>query len=333
MKKRLTLEDVARAAGVSHTTVSWAIRNDPRICASTRLRVQEIAQALGYVPNEAARCLATGKTRTLALVSPSFSSAYEVETLRGIEAEMATRHPDFSVVQYITGGDPGRSEQVYRKLLGGNLADAVICLADPPAKDLRQAYREAQIPLVVFDDSLEDSLVIRGDSVGGTRLAMEVLLGRGCKRPLIVASREREDGRSACNPGRVESFLELCARNRLEGQVIRVQGFHYESGYALGEEIVDARGDGIFCAAGDMVAIGILAAFRHRGLRVPEDISLVGYDDLPVSAMVDPALSTIAQPLLQMGRRAVELAFGAMQDHVLDRIEIFPAHLVRRNSA
>lgn len=333
MKKRLTLEDVARAAGVSHTTVSWAIRNDPRICASTRLRVQEIALALGYVPNEAARCLATGKTRTLALVSPSFSSAYEAETLRGIEEQMARLHPEYSVVHYSTGGNELRAEAVYQKLLGGNLADGVICLADPPGKELRRSFREAQKPLVVFDESLGDSLVLRGDSVTGTQLAMEVLEEHRCRRPVIIAAATKGASISACNPSRVVTFQDWCRNHGLLGTVITVDRFFFDSGLAVAAEIKASKADGIFCAAGDMVAIGIMAAFRDMGLAVPQDIPIVGYDNLLVSAMVSPALSTIAQPLAQMGRHAVDMAFAAMEDGVLDRIAEFPASLVRRQSA
>ena len=332
----VTLHDVARAAGVSHTTVSWALRNDPRIKASTREKVVAAARALGYVPNEAARNLVSGRTNTIAIVSQHFSSAFESETLAGIEAEIRKNHPEFTLVQYSTGGTPERAQALYRQLLRGNKADAVICLADLPDEALHEAYLRAGKPFVVFDEEAPEAFAaIRGDSRLGTRLATELLFAAGCRRLGIVSSHSDEKGRLKCNPGRVETFLALCAEYGVEGKLVTIDEFSFAKGQALAGTLLGEGLDGVFCAAGDMVAIGILAGCRQLGVKVPAALRIVGYDDLPVAAMVQPALSTIAQPMEEMGREAVRLCFARLESTTQAPLphRSYPPCLVRRESA
>ena len=331
----VTLHDVARAAGVSHTTVSWALRGDARIKASTREKVEAIARELGYVPNEVARNLARGRTHTLAIVSSSFSPAFEAETLRGIETEISEAHPNFTLVQYSTGGQPERAQALYTQLLRGNRADAVIGLTDPPDEPTYAAYRQAGKPLVVFDeDAPETALAIRSDSRLGARLATGLLLDAGCRRPGIVISRAHENGRLKCNPGRLEIFFGLCAERGIEGRQHSIARFSFEQGKALARPLVEEGWDGVFCAAGDMVAIGIMAGCRTLGVKIPEALRIVGYDNLAIAEMVHPALSTIAQPLEEMGREAVRLCFSQMESAgAVFSPRSFPPALVRRESA
>ncbi|MBK9394845.1 MAG: LacI family DNA-binding transcriptional regulator [Uliginosibacterium sp.] len=330
----ITLHDVARAAGVSHTTVSWALRGDPRIKPSTREKVLAAAQALGYVPNEVARCLVKGCTNTIAIVSHTFSSAFESETLRGIELEVSESHPCFTLAQYSASGSAERAQTLYEQLLRGNKADAVISLADPPSPAIHAAYVKAKKPLVVFDEDAIGMDMIHGDSALGAKLATELLLDRGCRRPGIISSQTQENGRLKCNPGRVSTFFKLCAERGVAAQQRSIHEFRFESGQALAASIVAEAWDGVFCAAGDMVAIGIMAGCRALGVRIPEDLRVVGYDDLLVSSMVQPALTTIAQPLETMGREAVRLCFNAPAEERYTPVSrCFTPRLVQRDSA
>ena len=305
----VTLHDVAKAAGVSHTTVSWALRGDKRIAAKTRAHVENIAASLAYVPNEVARSLAKGRTSTVAIVSPAFSSAFASELLRGIEAEMAEAHADFSLVQYTTGGNSQRADYIYQQLLHGNRADAVICLADPPNPIVRAAYAAARKALVVFDETINDTVSIHGDNRLGARLATEHLLKQGCKIPGIVTSQVLANGQTQCDPTRTSCFMQVCAAQGLEGQSLSLNHFTFDQGHDLARTIARAGWDGVFCAAGDMVAIGIMAGCRALGLAIPQDLRIIGYDNLWVSSMVQPALTTIEQPLELMGRTAVRSCF------------------------
>jgi LacI family transcriptional regulator len=332
----ITLHDVAKVAGVSHTTVSWALRADKRITEKTRAHVQAAAQALGYIPNAVARSLATGRTHTVAIVSPAFSSAFATEILRGIEAEMADQHADFSLVQYSTGASVGRAHQVYEQIVSGNRADAVICLADPPDLPIRQACAASGKALVVFDESIDDTASIRGDNYQGAILATEHLLQSGCKRPGIVASQILASGRTKCDPDRAANFMRICAARGIAGKSMSLNHFDFDAGHKLAQAIVDEQWDGVFCAAGDMVAIGIMAACRDLGVSIPGDLRVVGYDNLLIAAMVHPALTTIAQPLELMGRTAVRSCFEQMTSGP-EKVDVqhatFAPRLICRSSA
>lgn len=332
----ITLHDVARAAGVSHTTVSWALRGDPRIKASTREKVLSAARTLGYVPNEVARNLVRGRTDTIAIVSHTFSSAFEAETLRGIELELNESHPDYILVQYSAGGSTDNVHALYEQILRGNRADAVISLADPPTPAVYKAYLQARKPLVVFDEEARDMNLVCGDSRLGAELATQLLLDAGCRHPGVISSRTHENGRLKCNPGRVSTFLDLCAKRGIEARQLSIRQFRFENGQAIARTIVSEGWDGVFCAAGDMVAIGILAGCRDLGVRIPQDLKVVGYDNLLVSSMVQPALTTISQPMERMGREAVRLCFDQLPtalEYYSPAVRSFTPELVRRESA
>ncbi len=332
----VTLHDVAKAAGVSHTTVSWALRADKRITEKTRAHVQSAAQALGYTPNEVARSLAKGRTHTVAIVSPSFSSAFASEILRGIEEEMAERHADFSLVQYSTGAIPARADHIYQQLLSANRADAVICLAEPPDAQTRAAFAKAKKALVVFDEHIDDTASIRGDNSKGAELATLHLLNKGCVAPGIVTSQVLANGRTKCDPDRTSTFMRICTARGIVGKSLSIQAFNFETGHDIARTIAREKWDGVFCAAGDMVAIGIMTGCRELGLKIPQDLRIIGYDNLLVSAMVQPALTTIEQPLELMGRTAVHSCFSQLDapDHpALPSATSFAPKLIHRASA
>lgn len=332
----VTLHDVAKAAGVSHTTVSWALRADKRISEKTRTQVQAAANALGYIPNEGARSLATGRTNTVAIVSPNFSSAFASEILRGIETEMEEHHTDFALVQYSTGAIAERADRIYQQLLFANRADAVVCLADSPTAMTRAAYAQSKKALVVFDEHIDDTASIRGDNRLGAVLATEHLLDSGCKVPGIVTSQVLANGRTKCDPARTTSFMHACAARGVVGKSLSLNHFHFNTGHELARTIADEGWDGVFCAAGDMVAIGIMAGCRELGVTIPSDLRIVGYDSLLVSAMVHPALTTIEQPLELMGRTAVRSCFSQLSsigDQELPRHTVFAPRLIRRASS
>lgn len=312
MKRPVTLHHVAQLAGVSHTTVSMALRGDSRIKEATRARVLEAARSLAYVPNAAARSLAQGKSNNVAIVSSSFSSAYESETLRGIEKEVCCSLPHCRIVQYSTGGKHELTDSILLDLLYGSQADGVICLTDAPSPEVRQAYRDHHRALVVFNSNIKDVTVIRGDGFKGACLATAHLLERGCRRPGIVHGCWEGRNMQACDPGRFEAFMDTCAAHGIEGLSVGISRFHFAEGQAVARTIASQHWDGVFCSAGDMVAIGVMAGCRELGLAIPQDVKVVGYDNLWVSSMVHPALSTVAQPLEVMGAEAVQLIKSQM---------------------
>ena len=326
-----TLHDVARLAGVSHTTVSLALKNDSRITPNTRGKVLEAARSLGYVPNETARGLVRYRTGTLALVSDSFSSAYEAELLRGIESAMRHNHPEFALVQYSTGGREARSEEIHRRILRSNAADAVICLAEPPSPSVILAYQQSQKPFVLFAENVEGASWVHCDGKLGAQLATQALLEAGCYNPGIVTS-SFQNGQPHCDPERWGVFQKLCLDSGVVPHTFEIELLDFSSGKSLAARI-PREVDGIFCAAGDLVAIGLLAGFRERGIQVPQDMKLVGYDGLDVSSLVSPGLTTVAQPLEDMGRQAVQFCFSLLSNFESSGLSrLFEPILLRRGS-
>jgi len=314
MKRPVTLHHVAQAAGVSHTTVSMALRGDPRIKEATRQKVIEVARSLAYVPNAAARSLAQGRSETIAIVSSSYSSAFESETLRGLEREMVACLPNYRVIQYSTGGNYERARSIFEELLYGNKADGVVCLTDSPDEDLRTAFREHHRALVLFDEHVQDVTTVHSDSLLGARLAAEHLLAQGCANPGIVHGACEGYNIRRCEPGRFTAFTDYCTERGFNPRSVGICHFHFEEGQKIAQIIADEAWDGVFCAAGDLVAIGIMAGCRELGLKIPEDIKIIGYDNLQIASMVNPALSTIAQPLAEMGREAIRLVRDMIQN-------------------
>ncbi|NNM53997.1 MAG: LacI family DNA-binding transcriptional regulator [Spirochaetales bacterium] len=326
-----TLHDVAQTAGVSHTTVSLALKNDPRITPSTREKVIEAARLLGYVPNETARGLVRYRTGTLAVVCASFSSAYEAEVLRGIEHEMRTHHPDFGLVQYSTGGHPSRADEVHRRILRGNIADAIICLDDPPEVTVVEAYRQIKKPLVVFTEGMDETSWVHCDGRLGATLGTQALLDSGCQAPWIVTSRF-QNGQPHCDPERWEVFTNLCQGAGVKPRVIEIDNLDFDSGKALAARL-QGQTDGVFCAGGDLVAIGLMSGFRDLGVAIPQSVKIVGYDGLAISSMVNPGLTTVAQPLEEMGRQAVQFCFSLLTNFAPTPLSrLFEPVLVRRKT-
>jgi DNA-binding LacI/PurR family transcriptional regulator len=330
----LTLHDVAREANVSHTTVSFVLKGDPRISAATAERVLAVVKRLGYVPNEMARCLAKGCTSTIALVSPTFSTAYESELLRGIEETMASKHPDYVLVHYSTAGGQERAEALWKQMLRGNRADGFICLSDPPSQSLRQDFAKSRKALVLLDDHIEDTCCIRGDGRLGAQLATEHLLQQGSRRLAIVTSITSEQNQPRCNPERLETFRDICRKSGLEPGHLTVNHYHPDAGKELVSSILRHAWDGIFCAAGDMVSAGIIAGCRLHGVAIPDKLRLIGYDDLPLASLIAPSLTTISQPLFEMGKAAVERCFSLIETRETESPKHikFDARLIQRES-
>lgn len=336
---RTTIHDVARRAGVSHTTVSWAIKDDPRITADTKRRVLQAIDELDYHPNYLARSLVSGKTNTIALVAVFFSTVFESQVLQGVERELAVLNLDYIVNQYSTGGSTKRKNETLRAILFGRRADAVILLNTVPEQEIVEKYRQEGIPLILIEVSVPGAYSVKMDNTRGARLATEYLITRGARRIGLVLGR-REGEEAGSSPGeRLIGYRQALGQHGLAYEVSRVfEVFHYylEEGRAVLHDLLDSHPDtdAIFCAAGDMVAMGILAEARELGIDIPGRFALVGYDDIFASALVVPALTTLRQPLEELGRRAIDFAIEAISKAGVDpQTVIYQPELVVRDSA
>jgi DNA-binding LacI/PurR family transcriptional regulator len=333
-RQRTTSADVARVAGVSRTTVSFVLneRMHSGISGATRQRVWATARELGYTPHAPARQLAAGTTMTLGLVFRQYpeqlaADALLAETLRGMTT--AAQGAGYRVL--VEAVPPNAS---YLDLLHARRVDGLV-ISGPRAEDAAgEGLGSEDLPIVVQGSLPGTSLPsVDVDNVAGARQAVELLLALGHRRiacitnaPLAyTAARERLDGyRAAIIAAGLTEDPDLIA----EGE------FDAASGHRA-MEVLAARGvrfSAVY-AANDMVAIGVIAALRAAGRRVPQDVSVVGFDDIPLAAYYDPPLTTTRLPARELGSTAGHVLIERVAGRPVAPRTLLPTELVIRSSA
>jgi LacI family transcriptional regulator len=306
-----TIRDVAARAGVSHQTVSRVINDSPRVTEATRDRVLTAIRDLAFVPSPMARGLLSNQTRSIGVVADDISDHFFARMVAGAEAE-ARRRGYYLMIGSV---EPDDDEGGYLRLMLERRVEALI-LARPSAPlgadDLRAA-RGAGIPLVAVGTSaLAGVPLVDVDNRRGGFEATQHLLEHGHRRiativgpPAWPSAAARLDGyRLALGEAGVEDDPEL---------VEHAAGWDLESGVAAATRLLDRDADftALF-AHSDLIALGAMRRLREAGVHVPDDVSVVGFDDLPVAAYVEPALTTVHQPMREVGALAAGL--------VLDRL-------------
>jgi LacI family transcriptional regulator len=326
----VTIFDVAREANVSYSTVSRVI-NNKGVSAEKRERVLRAMAELGYVANLQARSLAGGKSNIIGLLVHSLTVEYFGEIARGVDEELAAAQYDLML--YTTHRRKGR-ESAYVTRLTRNLVDGLLLVLPRNSEAYLETLRHRRFPHVLVDHQGVDFEV---PSVGATNWQG----GYEGTRYLIELGHQRI--------GFITGDMTLgCARDRLAGYrqalsdaglsidpaLIREGDFLQPQSFLCANELLDLTPapTAIF-ASNDVSAFGVMAAARERGLSIPDDLSVLGFDDIPAAAQVHPTLTTIRQPLAEMGRTAVQLLFRYISepDAPMKRIEL-PTELIIRQS-
>lgn len=311
MGKKVTIHDVARHAGVSHTTVSWALHDDPRITDETKKKVLDSVQELDYFPAFLGRSLVSGQSKTIAVVAASFSASFEMELIRGIEEAMDREKSEFSIQLFSTRRDKNSKLQTFQKILQGRRADAVISINLRPGPTFVEEFKDSGVSLVLVEDTFDGVSSVYCDSVLGSELAVEHLLEKGCRKPgLLVGIHDDPEGGLSPRT-RYQTYIDTLEKHGIkwnEDWIVEIPEYQPKDGMKAMDGFKAAGCDGIFCAAGDLVALGLIKAAREQNIDIPGELKVVGYDDVSFSALTSPALTTIHQPLYDIGRTAYELA-------------------------
>jgi len=303
-ERAVSLKDVARRAGVSVATVSRALHDHPRISRETKQRVQQLAAEMGYVPNETARSLVRRKTRAFGVILPDATDPYAAAVLHSIEEN--ARRVGYALLLAHSWGEP-RQELAAIQTLRERGVDGLVLISSRAGAALRPLAGRLRQPLVIVNGNSEPEVghAVRGDNVRGAVLATSYLLRLGHRRIAFIggpvesrSGREREAGyrqtlQAAVSAGTPRVFP---GRGRLADGFTALRTI-----LAAGEPP-----DGIVCY-NDLTALGVLQAAWQAGLAVPEQLSVVGFDDIPCAAYSIPPLTTIAQPKAAMGRAVVDL--------------------------
>jgi LacI family transcriptional regulator len=335
-RRRPTQADVARAAGVSQTTVSYIFNDTPaiRIPEATRHRIQAVIAELGYVPDRAARSLRTGRTHTLACIIPDITNPFYPAVLRGIQDVADGK--DYDVLTYNTDGDPEKEARCLRSVQRGGVDGVIAVLFHQTAVQLRELLERGIVVVRLESERKEpdswpiDNLYV--DSVAAARAVVTHLIGCGHRRIGVIG------GRKGPRPARVLGYLQALTEHGIEpeDQLMR-EGDLQEDGARLAMHALLSLAPpptAVF-AVNDLMAISALVAVRDAGLRVPEDIAVAGFDDIPVAQVISPSLTTIAQHPEQLGGRAAEMVFERLRGEAPchGRSEEMPYELVVRKSA
>jgi DNA-binding LacI/PurR family transcriptional regulator len=298
LSKRSTIRDVARQAEVSPSTVSRALgSNDPRVSASTRLRIIEIANNLGYSPNAAAVELVTGRSQNVGLIVPDLQNPYFTSIAKGVQAE--ARREGYSV--YIVDSDEdARIENDLVSKLSQQVDGLVLC--SPRMSDERIEYYSTLTNLVLVNRQCGSLVAKTIDESATIRKALEHLYALGHRHVVYVGGPQT----SWTDRQRRASILVVTSE-LLDLTVSQLGSFvpNFSGGLAAADPVVATGGTAVI-ACNDLVAMGIIARLRSRLLSVPRDMSVVGIDDDYASGLVSPTLTSVRAPLLELGSSALD---------------------------
>ncbi|GAA4294840.1 LacI family DNA-binding transcriptional regulator [Streptomyces venetus] len=325
---RPTLEEVAARAGVGRGTVSRVINGSPRVSDATRAAVEAAVAELGYVPNTAARALAANRTNAIALVVPEpetrfFAEPYFSDMLRGVGAEISDT--EMQLLLIFAGND--RERQRLAQYLAAHRVDGVLLVsvhADDPLPDL---LAQLEIPAVISGprSSAETLPSVDSDNYGGARQAVEHLLSGGRRRVAHITGRLDVYGAQRRIDGYRDALRD--AGHGVDEALIEAGDFSEEGGRQAMRALLERHPDldAVF-AASDVTAAGARQALREAGRRIPDDVALVGYDDSAIARHMDPPLTSVRQPIEEMGRRMI----GLLLTEVADRRPLASRGLDRR---
>ncbi len=333
MAARLNLEEIGRRAGVSRSTVSRVVNGEPNVSAKTKRRVEAVIAETGYRPHAAARSLASRHTGVIGLVIPSeagtlFNDPYFGRLILG--ASDAMNGLDMTLALFVFGDEIDESAIISRVVNPG-LVDGVIVTATRMADPLIDHLRDAAMPFVVIGrpDNLSAVFSVDADNRGGARSAALHFAQLGRQRPALIAPPSNTsagvDRRSGFLDGLAEVGLSIDGR-------IREGDWTEAAGRRAMAELLERRPDAVFVGS-DRMAVGALQAIREADLRCPEDVAVVSFDGIIPADMVVPRLTSVAQPVQEVGERAVWLLKSVL-DGQLTTAEsvVFPTELVIRET-
>ncbi len=331
---RVTLAEVAAAAHVSMMTVSRVLNGHPGVASDTRARVERVIADNGFVRNRAARALKRGRTGIIDLVVPHLDSAYILEIMRGVEETLGSSA--FRCAVSTTQREDRAERQALARIADGGSDGALLVLARGQSSRLDH-LRRRRIPVVVVDHRGEldaDTPAVGATNWSGAYQATTYLLSLGHRRIAHING----PGSIGCSRARRSGYHAAldAAGLSVEPAFMREADFYREGGYQAACALLDlpVPPTAIF-AGNDMQAMGVYAALRERDLSVPGDVSVVGFDDIPVAAMVSPPLTTVRQPLAEMGRIAAHMLLTLLDGASLpsQRVELATALIVRGSCA
>ena len=336
MRKTVSIQDIAQAAGVSHTTVSRALKDNPLISAEVREHVQQLAREMGYIPNAVAQSLRGQRTGTIGVVVTTIGDPFFSRVVRGIE-EVAGRE-NLSIFLSISNNDPERELAVI-ETFHRRRVDGIIVADSHLTEQYEQHLLHIRVPTVVINHQAETRLEhlhsVSSDDYAGARAATEYLIALGHQTIGYMGA----GSRPRSNRIRMQAYSDAlqAAGLLLRPDWVRVDSPRFSpsaddvaTGCRFLPELLQAGVTAVFCY-NDMIANGALLACRDLGVPVPGKMSLVGFDDIELAQYVTPPLTTVHQPKLRLGQVAMQMLLDLLAGAPVQS-SVLPADLMIRAS-
>lgn len=329
--KAVTIIDVAHEAGVSYSTVSRVVNNKPSVNTETRAKVMQAMIRMGYQANLQARSLAGGRSHVIGLLVVDLATQYMGEIMYGIDDVLATRQ--YELMLYTTHRRKTK-ESAYVHMMAQGMADGLLILLPRDPDAYLESLRHRDLPYVLIDhhSANESDLFVAAANQKGGYEATKHLIDLGHARIGLITG--WMDMTSAQD--RLKGYKAALADHGipLDPELVYEGDFTQASGYQGVSRLLDLPEPptAVF-ASNDVSATGVLDAARVRGLRLPDDLSVIGFDDIPLAASLNPALTTIRQPLQEMGRLATQMLLDRIHDPDQSLASItLPTELIVRSS-
>ena len=327
--QRSRLKDIAQQMGVTTTTVSRALNNKPDVSEETRTQILALAQELGYQPSAAARSLKLHTTETIALVFPDISGPFYSEVIRGVEQEAG--QSQYNVLIYGAHGKP--SALRFLDSLNGRV-DGLILMARSVGDDYVLRLARQRLPFVLLGFQINgmtaDALLV--DNQAGAYRAVTHLIGHGHRRIALIAG----PADSPDSQARLAGYRQGLANHSLPAQeeLVAAGNFRRQSGAAAMNGLLALpQPPSAVLTANDEMALGAIEALRARGIRAPEDMAIVGFDDIDLASYISPPLTTVRQPMYELGCIAVQMLLRRLQEpDGQAEVRVLPVEMVIRAS-
>lgn len=325
----MTIKEIAEMANVSTATVSKILNGkDKYISEPTRQRVLAIAEREGYIPNAIAKSLKIKSTKTLGIIIPDVMNLFFSELARGVEDAAETK--GYSVILCNSDNNLSKEEK-YIQVLQEKMVDGIILTASE--QSVRKSLKKRNIPLVLLDrDLLIDDEVGRivVENEEGAYQATDFLISKGCKNIGFISS----DAMNKSSGQRLNGYKRALLAHgvNFDENKIFLKSYTIETGYEGTKALLENNDlDGI-CCGNDLIAIGAINALKEKHIKIPQDMKIIGFDDIKISQYLDPPLTTIKQPIYELGEEAVKMLIGMIEKRDINLNKVLKTKLIERGS-
>lgn len=325
-----TLEDVAREAKVSTATVSRCLNTPERVSETTRDKVLEAVRTLGYSPNFGARALASKRTYTYGAIIPTMANAIFARGLQAFQEHLSSRGITLLVAS--SSYDPEEEEKQIRNMVARG-ADGLLLIGTSRSEEIYQFLEQHNVPLVLAWNINQSSThnMVGFNNIEATRKLTARAVAQGHRDFAYISAELQYNDRARDRLEGVKRGLQDALINPKSIELVEAPYSIGDSGAAFEQLMHLARRPSVVMCGNDVQAVGALKRARELGIRVPEDVSITGFDDLELATVVEPGITTVHVPHREMGRRAAELLLATEPGATTQRIEL-ETHVVERGS-